>query len=144
MPNEEQVDDMPSLAMMKMHNERFDAAIAGLARANVAGIAACLAASFQNVPVAFPLGCFLLGGLGYGLHKAGELLGFGEVIAHYVREGTTSAQQTGLRWISAIEGNKIDMRKLEWWSLYLDSIGILSCAGFFLVGVIAGFLTVAL
>ena len=65
---------------------RVDTAISGLARATVAGIAACLAAAFkEGVDVAFPLGCFLIAALGYGLYKAGDILGDVDVILFGIR-----------------------------------------------------------
>lgn len=143
MTEDENREIEPSRGLITLHDERVDNLISNIVKANASGIAACLAAGFQDIPVAFPLGCFLLGALGYGLYQLGEVFSYHEVIIHYLRQGKIGLQELGLKWIKLDDVDIEQQRKLEVWSAYLMPLGFISCIIFFLVGVISGFFIVA-
>jgi hypothetical protein len=124
-------------------DERIDAAFSSVAKANAAGIAACLVGVFKaDVDITFPLGCFLIAALGYGLKMFGEILTYSDVFIDQVRLGWKHSPNWARQKLGA-EPSPSDAERWFTAGIFLEFIGMHMLVGFFLVGVIAAFVIVA-
>jgi hypothetical protein len=135
---------MENESQFQRHDEAVATFAANIVKGNAAGIAASLAAGFQGMSVGFPLGCFLIGALGYGLYQLGEIVGTHEVFSYYIRFGKAELRSLGRKWADTIKDpSEANAPKWEDRSVMLQTIGgVLAITGF-LLGVISGFLIVA-
>ena len=123
-------------------DEKFEAAVSGLAKANALGIAACLAAAFkEDVAVAFPLGCFLIAAFGYGLIRLSLLLASADSIIIVLRR---TWDDTGLfERLYGPPPSAVDSDRFIRLGAACQFFGAGLQIAFFLIGVVAGFVIVA-